>query len=152
MTRLCHDGDESVRATLLRVNVCAVYSLAQRAGAAFDCISAAANGAHHHYKQETPCPTLPTEFDQLVITSNGVPPFGKLDATTKLQTVTIGGSASAAFQPTTKFVRLVADATCILSYTPPGGEAVEVAFLGSDLKGECFGVDPFGTISAATAS
>jgi hypothetical protein len=93
-----------------------------------------------------------TEFDQLVITSNGVPPFGKLDATTKLQTVTIGGSASAAFQPTTKFVRLVADATCIVSYTPPGGEAVEVAFLGSDLKGECFGVDPFGTISAATAS
>jgi hypothetical protein len=40
-----------------------------------------------------------TEFDQLVITSNGVPPLGKLDGNTKLQTVTIGGSASAPFQP-----------------------------------------------------
>jgi hypothetical protein len=93
-----------------------------------------------------------TEFDELVITDNGVPPFGKFDAATKLQTVTIGGSASSAFQATTKFVRVVADATCIVSYTAPGGEPVEVAFLGSDLKGECFGVDPNGTISAAAAS
>jgi hypothetical protein len=93
-----------------------------------------------------------TEFDQLVITSNGVPPFGKLDANTKMQTITIGGSASEPFQSTTKFVRVVADASCIVSYTPPGGEAVEVAFLGSDLKGECFGVDPFGAISVASAS
>jgi hypothetical protein len=93
-----------------------------------------------------------TEFDELVITANGVPPFGKLDAQTKLQMVTIGGSASSPFESTTKFVRLVADATCIVSYTPPGGEAIEVAFLDSDLRGEYFGVDAGGTISAASAT
>jgi hypothetical protein len=92
-----------------------------------------------------------TEFDQLVITDDGVPPFGKLDANTRLQTVTIGG-ASEPFLTTTKFIRVVADATCVISYTAPGGDAVEVAFIGSDLHGEYFGVDPEGTISAAAAS
>jgi len=93
-----------------------------------------------------------TEFDELVISENGVPPFGKLDANTKLQTVTIGGSASSAFQKTTQFIRVVADATCTISYTPPGGSPIVVAYLGSNLHGEYFGVDPEGTISAAAAS
>lgn len=93
-----------------------------------------------------------TEFDQLVITDTGVPPFGKLDGNTKLQTITIGGSASSPFQATTKFIRVVADATCIISYTPPSGSPIQVAFLGSDLRGEYFGADPEGTISAASAS
>ena len=93
-----------------------------------------------------------TEFDELVITDNGIPPFGKFDANSKLQTITIGGSASAPFQSTTKFVRVVADATCIISYTPPGGESTQVAFLGSDLHGEYFGADPEGVLSATAAS
>jgi len=92
-----------------------------------------------------------TEFAELVITDNGIPPFGKLDATTKGQTVAFG-SASSPFQATTKFVRVVADATCIISYTPPGGESTQVAFLGSDLKGEYFGADPEGVLSATAAS
>jgi hypothetical protein len=35
-----------------------------------------------------------TEFDNLVITDNAIPPFGKFDATTTFQTVTIGGSVN----------------------------------------------------------
>jgi hypothetical protein len=94
-----------------------------------------------------------TEFDELVITDNGIPPFGKLDSTTTFQTVTIGCSASATFQKTTKFIRVVADASCIIEYTAPGaGSAVQVAFLAASGHGEYFGVDPEGTISAASAS
>ena len=78
------------------------------------------------------------EFDELVITDNGIPPFGKFDAATKLQTVTIGGSASSPFQATTKLVRVVVDATCIISYTLPGAESTQVPFLRSHTSGRVF--------------
>jgi hypothetical protein len=60
---------------------------------------------------------------------------------------------SAAFQPTTKFVRVTADATCTISYTPPGADsAIGSAYIGANLHGEYFGVDPNGTISVTSAS
>jgi hypothetical protein len=62
------------------------------------------------------------EFDQLVITSNNVPPFGKLNPNTKYQTVAIGSSSTPSnpFATTTQFVRLAADADCSVIYSSPG--------------------------------
>jgi hypothetical protein len=50
----------------------------------------------------------------LVITDNSVPPFGKLNGNTHYQTVSIGSmsTASAAFQSTTRFIHVTADAAC----------------------------------------
>lgn len=98
-----------------------------------------------------------TEFDELVITDNSIPPFGKLNANTKYQTITIGSStASNAFAATTRFVRLAADADCSIAYTIPGASTVSATtsttFTAANQKGEYFGVDAGGIISAITNS
>ena len=99
-----------------------------------------------------------TEFDQLVITDNGVPWFGKFDADTVQQTpIAIGGTSepSQPFAMTTKFVRVIADATCSIAYTPPG-QATEAATANGMLLyagvPEYFGVDPKGVLSVISNS
>jgi hypothetical protein len=98
------------------------------------------------------------EFDELVITDNAVPPFGKLNGNTHYQAVTIGASplSSSAFQPTTRFIRLTADAACSIAYTPPGAAAVNAtattAYVAANAKGEYFGVDAGGSLSVITNS
>jgi hypothetical protein len=98
------------------------------------------------------------EFDQLVITSNNVPPFGKLDQNTKYQTIGIGGSSTPSnpFATTTQFVRLAADADCSVVYTPPGQSTISATtstmFIAANQRGEYFGVDAGGFISAITNS
>jgi hypothetical protein len=99
-----------------------------------------------------------TEFDNLVITDNSVPPFGKFNGNTHYQAVTIGSTStpSSAFQPTTKFVRVTADASCAMAYTPPGASTVSAtatdAYVAANAHGEYFGVDAGGLISVITAS
>jgi hypothetical protein len=94
------------------------------------------------------------EFDQLVIISNNVPPFGELDQNTKYQTVVIGSSSTASnpFATTTQFVRLAADADCSVVYTPPGSgtiaATISTMFIAANQRGEYFGVDAGGIISA----
>jgi hypothetical protein len=98
------------------------------------------------------------EFDELVITDNGVPPFGKLNGNTHYQAVTIGSTStpSSAFQPTTRFVRLTADAPCSIAYTPPGASTVNATatagYVAANAKGEYFGVDAGGSLSVITNS
>jgi hypothetical protein len=98
------------------------------------------------------------EFDQLVITDNSVPNFGKLSPNTKYQTVAIGGSSTAsnAFASTTRFVRVAADADCSIVISPPGSGTIAATtstmFVAANQRGEYFGVDAGGIISAITNS
>jgi hypothetical protein len=98
------------------------------------------------------------EFDQLAITDNAVPPFGKLNPNTKYQTVAIGASSAAsnAFASTTRFIRLAADSDCSVVYTPPGQSTISATistmFIAANQRGEYFGADAGGIISAITNS
>ena len=81
------------------------------------------------------------EFDELVITDNGIPPFGKFDAATKLQTVTIGGSTQVPSRPRPSwFVLSLMDAHHFLH---AAGLKIDLGPLlyGSHTSASIFGVD-----------
>lgn len=98
------------------------------------------------------------EFDNLVITDNSIPDFGKLNANTKYQSIPISATSTgcAPFASTTAFIRLVADASCSFVYTPPGSGSIaattSTAYLPANQHAEYLGVDPDGFISVITNS
>ena len=91
-----------------------------------------------------------TEFNQMPITTNGIPDAAMTPPIAE-QTVAIGGTSapSAAFNPQTTFVRIASDAVCSIAWAPIGGSPTATTAnmrLPANAP-EYFGVQPGGKLA-----